>query len=188
MHGTGFSRVPYTLAPSGTASHSGQTPAGHQSTGTASSWTVSSQDFELSLLDVQWTNGERSVHATTVVRGRQAIRHLESGHRRLGAEPEGTSLRSDLRIARIDPTQPNEWTTLTNASAAELARIHGLDWADRLSETFGARIGTKADLLGTTDTTKNRLCAIYPRQSAGPLLPHLFILTRLIPLALGITK
>lgn len=188
MHQTGFSRVPYTLTPTGTVPHTGQTPAGEHATGTASGWTVTAQEFELSLLDVQWANGDRSVHATTVARGRQAIRHLESGHRRLGAEPAGTNFRSDLRIARIDPTQPNEWTTLTNATAAEYARIHGPDWADRLATAFAMRIGTKANLLGTTDTTKNRLCALYPRQAAGQVLPHLFVLTRVIPLSLGITR
>ena len=50
------------------------------------------------------------------------------------------------------------------------------------------RIGTKADLLGATDTTKKRLCALYPRQAAGQVLPHLFVLTRLVPLSLGIAR
>lgn len=188
MHQTGFSRVPYTVAPTGTVPHAGQTPSRKHSTGTAACWSVTSREFELSLRDVQWANGERSVHVATVARGPQPIRHLESGRLRLGAFPEGTQYRSDLSMARIAPADANEWNNVTNATAAEYAHIHGLDWADRLATALAVRIGTKEDLLGTTDNTKNRLCALYPRAAAGQVLPHLFVLTRVIPLSLGITK
>lgn len=188
MHGAGFSSVPYIIAPTGTAIHRGQTPAGVEATGTASSWAVTSPDFELSLLDVQWANGERSVHAGSVARGRQAVRHLETGHRRLGAHPAGTSLWVELRMARIDPSQANEWTTLVTATPEAWSRLHGPHWSNRLSEAFGLRIGLKSDLIGATDRTRNRLCALIPKLTAGNALPHVFILTRAIPLSLGMKK
>ena len=165
----------------------GQTTSKEQGCGEAMAYRVTAPDFALTVLDVRWDNGERDVRGIEVERGRQAIQHLGQGHRRLGVHRLGGNLWVELRIARIDAGTENEWTTVVNASEADWVAIAGATWREDMKETLGVTVGTKASLLGVTDNTRGRLCARIPA-GKDVALPRLFVLSRVVPLALGFTR
>jgi hypothetical protein len=178
---------PYKLEPLGELSFRGQTVSGHEGHAVATTWRATAAEFELSIHDVRWEGGERDVRASDVTLGRPAIHHLGKGHRRLGVYAHEDCLWAELRMVQIRADDSNEWTTLLNAGTADWDEVLGSGWHQRLEHGFGVQVGTKARLIGSGDQTRERLCVRLPVRRDW-VLPHLFLLTRVLPLVRGMTK
>lgn len=179
----------FGLRADGEIAYSGQTTTGMNETGRAFVWQVSAQAYALTVLDVRWANGERDVRAASVQKGRLAIQHLAQGNRRLGIHEitPGYSW-AEMRMSRIKATSSNEWTTTVDATEAAWTEVLGDSWISQMQKSYGVQIGTKAALLGCDDRTRYRLCVKMRTAQAAAVVPALFVLTRVFPPALGLTR
>ena len=179
----------FDLHANGEIAYSGQTTTGTNETGRALAWQVSAPAYALTVLDVRWANGERDVRAAAVQKGRLAIQHLAQGNRRLGIYeiPQSYSW-AEMRMSRIKGGSSNEWTTTVDANEAAWTEVFGANWIDRIQKNYGVQIGTKAELLGCDDRTRYRLCVKMHTSQAATVVPAIFVLTRVVPPALGLTR
>lgn len=184
----GPTKPPYEIRPLGQQQFEGQTTSGVNGQGVAHAWHVSGRGYVLTVLDVRWDNGERDIRAGEVVTGRPAIQHLGKGHRRIGVHAIGKSHWIELRMARIKAGTTNEWTTTVDADENAWQQVLGTGWREHLERAFGVQIGTKEALLAANDRTRNRLCAVVPKTASTSILPNFFVLTRVLPLHMGLSR
>jgi len=167
----------------------GMDTSGNEAVGNASAYEAKYGDAHVEVLDIQWSTGSHDVRAARVISGSPAVESLARGRLRLGVntnpETPGESW-CELRLAKIKP-RSTEWSNLFNANVAELRKAVGFDLISLLLDrTEVTEVGTKSQILGREDKTKNRLCMLFPTEARiCPMLA--FIGTRILPLQNGIT-
>lgn len=177
---TGRGRIGYERLQ--TVEMQGEDTTGRASTGTAVEYLLHYRTARIELRDVVWQTGARDLRPWRVLSGKQPVESLSRGRLRLGISrlPDGTAW-CELRVARVKAGS-DAWSTLVEASLADLRQITGSDPTQLFVANTGAvAIGTKAELLGRTDNTRNRICLIFPEKAALPPLV-VFACTRLMPL------
>jgi hypothetical protein len=128
-----------------------------------------------------WDNGEQDVRAIEV-QGPQAVRRLEKGALRLGIKVfDRHDANVELRQARVKVETQNFWSNLYSATPEQLDEGAGFNAFSILRSAGAKKIGTKEDLLGCSDKTRGRLCAVFQKDnSMFPVV--VFALTRVLPL------
>lgn len=138
-------------------------------------------ELEITIADTRWENGERDVRALETS-GPPQIDHLKMRLRLQVQKLDGDlkKLKIDLRQARVRLDTDNLWSNLYKADEEGHARGAGIDVLGLLNE-YGASVGCRGMLLGDSSTTRNRLCAVFPR-GAEQIPTIAFVATRVLPL------
>lgn len=108
------------------------------------------------------------------------------GGLRFGRIPNtGDQVAFELRQARIEDA--NLWSSAFKATIADNDAVIGGDFESLMREFGASDLGTRGDLLGDTSNRKNYLCFIC-EEEAEDVLAVAYFLTRVIPLAQGVTN
>jgi len=148
--------------------------------GAATEYRVTGPDgADLVLLDTRWNNRDRDVR---VVERNQSPPRYDTviGRLRISVEHYEEDLFMELRQARVGPDGRAQSRVATLQQLDEGA---GTSVSGALRD-LGARVGTKQDLLGRTDETRERICCRFP--PTAELVPAAaFVLTRIAPVGRG---
>ncbi|MFC1604404.1 hypothetical protein ACFL5F_05180 [Planctomycetota bacterium] len=135
----------------------------------------------LEIGDVTWETGDREVQCLSCSRSTpEKLRRLRRGLRLVVKHVDKDTIRVDLRQARIDFDQGEDWSKLYQATMEELTEGAGIS-VRKLLEGFGAEVDRREQLLGDTGPHRFRLCAIFPTES-NHLPVVCYVLTRILPL------
>jgi hypothetical protein len=179
-----------TISPTNTVKHvpKGQTVGRVLCSGAQKIFRVRGDGVELDLAYTTWDNGERDIRTAYRVKGPAALRRLEGGRLRLGIRPVNhnqidakNKLWVQLSQARVRKETLNKWSTLHKASWEELDDGAGLDSFETLEQVGALHLGTKEEVLASTDNKRFYLCAIFDEENE--LFPVVaFVVTRVLPL------
>lgn len=135
----------------------------------------------LEIGDVTWETGDREVQCLSCSHSTpEELRRLRRGLRLVVKHVDKDTIRVDLRQARIDFDQGENWSKLYQATMEELTEGAGISVREVL-EGFGAEVDRREQLLGDTSCHRFRLCAIFPTE-ADHLPTICYILTRVLPI------
>lgn len=139
---------------------------------------------------VRWGSGESDVRCKQIEPAsnpgsaeERALKRLERGSLRLGIYRHSQGfLWHELRQARYKVDSANHWSNLFNATSDQIMEGAGqIQVLDVLRHLGAEKIGTKAALLGSSDSTRNRLCLVYKEKDVHIALAA-FVITRILPL------
>jgi hypothetical protein len=144
--------------------------------GTTELYSVHSPAWEMTIAHNRWDNGDQDIVLHDRGTAPQRFDRFRSA-RRLGLTPVGTDERSvELMQAQIGE---NDHPTLRKVGFAELSLGAGCDVTAVLTE-MGAKVGTRASLIGDTSSHRSRYCARFPRH-ANEVAVVAYVLTRIAP-------
>jgi hypothetical protein len=144
--------------------------------GTAELFTVRSPAWEMTIAHNRWDNGDRDIVLYDRGTAPQRFDRFRSA-RRLGLTPVGTGeCYVELMQAQIGE---NDHPTLRKVELAELSRGAGCDVRAVLTK-MGAKVGTRASLIGDTSRHGSRYCARFPCL-ATEVAVVVYVLTRVAP-------
>jgi hypothetical protein len=124
----------------------------------------------------RWDNGDQDIVLHDRGTAPQRFDRFRSA-RRLGLTPAGTGECSvELMQAQIGE---NDHPTLRKVEFTELSLGAGCDVTAVLTE-MGAKVGTRASLIGDTSNHRSRYCARFPRH-ATEVAVVAYLLTRIAP-------
>lgn len=190
-------RGPVVFSYQGESAFEGEDIAGTVAVGRASCWRVTYRTAVIDMFRIDWSTGLSDIRAGDVHAGQEPVKSLARGRLRLGiaslAQSEvATAIDdaslygarfcwSELRVAAVKPGSQG-WSNLVNADLPLLKAVTGSDPVGLFMGMAGvAAFGTKAERLGRTDNTRNRLCIVFRRDAQLPPLAA-FACTRLMPL------
>jgi hypothetical protein len=139
-------------------------------------------DAKLEIADITWKTGERDVRCLKCSRGTpEALQRLRRGLRLSVKHFDKDTLWVELRRARIDLNQGDDWSKLYKATIEELSKGAGVS-VRQILERFGAEVDRREQLLGDTNRRRLYLCATFPA-NCDHLPAICYVLTRILPLA-----
>jgi hypothetical protein len=164
-----------------TISRKGQTCNKATSRGNGKLFNVRGEKIALQIVETKWETGDHDISMMKVDRGPIALKRLEHGLRIGIHKKQDGLLYMELRQARVDLSSENHWSQDYKADKQELVEGAGVDVFECLYKAGATKIGTKQNILGTEDNTKNILCALFTQESVYfPIV--LYVLTRVLPL------
>jgi hypothetical protein len=131
------------------------------------------------LADVTWDNGEWEVRMLSC-EGPPQVRRLEHGLRLSVAKAGRGQWSVGLRQARVKLNTAEWESSLYDADPAAHRTGSGVDVAAVL-EGSGARVGSRADLLGDVGHARRGLCAVFGAE-ASTVPVTAYVITRVLPL------
>ena len=159
-----------------TVSRDGQSAKTDHLQGTAELFSVRSPAWEMVIAHNRWDNGDRDI--ALYDRG-TAPQRFDSfrGSRRLGLIPVGADeCYVELMQAQMEE---NDHPTLRKVDLAELSLGAGCDVTAVLTK-MGAKVGTRASLIGDTSKQRSRYCARFPCHAIEVAVVA-YVLTRIAP-------
>ncbi len=144
--------------------------------GTAEFFTVRSPEWEMTIAHNRWDNGDQDIVLHDRGTAPQRFDRFRSA-RRLGLTPVGTGECSvELMQAHMGE---NDHPALRKVDLAELSQGVGCDVTTVLIK-MGAKVGTRASLIGDTSKHGSRYCARFPCY-ATEVAVVAYVLTRIAP-------
>lgn len=144
-----------------------------------------SNNIILELGDTTWETNDREVQCLNCsINTPERLRRLRHGLR-LGVQylDKDTNW-VELRQARIDSDQGENWSKLYQATMEDLTEGAGIP-VRQVLERFGAEVDPREQLIGDDSRRRRYLCATFPKE-----LNHLpaicYVLTRILPLTRNI--
>lgn len=138
--------------------------------------------FVLHLQDIRLLNGERQVTVGANYTGDKKWDRLTHGMR------IGVVKRGDACCMQLGPAVPkpgDNWSTRARSATKEmLDQAAGLDVFQALRDLGAIRIGTKAEVYGETNKTRNALCVLFPEDKPEVGLAA-YVLTTVLPLLMA---
>jgi hypothetical protein len=145
--------------------------------GTAELFSVRSTAWEMTIAHNRWSNGDREI----VLHDRgTAPQRFDSFRRsrRLGLIPVGTDDECSVELMQAQMGE-NDHPTLRKVDLAELSLGADCDVTAVLTE-MGAKVGTRASLIGDTSKHGSRYCARFPCHAIEVAVVA-YVLTRIAP-------
>lgn len=145
--------------------------------GTAELFSVRSPEWGMTIAYNRWSNGDRDI--VLYDRG-TAPQRFDSFRRsrRLGLTPVGTGGECSVELMQAQLGE-NDHPTLRKVDLAELSLDVGCDVTAVLTE-MGAKVGTRASLIGDTSKHGSRYCARFPCRAIEVAVVA-YVLTRIAP-------
>lgn len=134
--------------------------------------------FVLHLHDIQLVNGERQLTVGANYTGNGKWDRLMHGLR-LGVYRHGDAVYTKLGLAH--PNEDGTWSTRKGATREQLDKAAGMDVFQTLLDLGAIKVGTKAEVYGETNKTRNSLCVLYPEDKPEVGLAA-YVLTTVLPL------
>ena len=145
--------------------------------GTAELFSVRSPTWEMTIAHNRWSNGNRDIVLHERRTAPQPFDRFRSA-RRLGLTPVGTDGECSVELMQAQMGE-RDHPTLRKVELAELSRDADCDVTAVLTE-MGAKVGTRASLIGDTSNHGSRYCARFPGH-ATEVAVVAYVLTRIAP-------
>ena len=145
---------------------------------------LSPREVELVIRDISWINGDREVFAPERETGSDPRYDGIVGRHRLGVKRAGGISYMVLAQTRLNGTPK---PTQRYVGLDELDQGAGVGFAPALLGLGATAIDSRAALLGDTSTHRNRLIATFEHERAPHVPVAAFVLTRVAPLARGLS-
>jgi hypothetical protein len=144
--------------------------------GTAELFKVRSPEWEMTIAHNRWNNGDQDIVLHDRGTAPQRFDRFRSS-RRLGLTPARAGEYSVVLMQA--QLQDNDHPSLRKVELAELSLGAGCDVTAVLTK-MGAKVGTRASLVGDTSRNGSRYCATFPRR-ATEVAVVAYVLTRIAP-------
>jgi len=145
--------------------------------GTAELFSVHSPVWEMTIAHNRWSNGDRDIVLYERRTAPQQFDRFRSA-RRLGLTPVGTDDECYVELMQAQIGE-RDHPTLRKVELSELSLGAGCDVTAVLTE-MGAKVGTRASLIGDTSNHRSRYCARFPGP-ATEVAVVAYVLTRIAP-------
>jgi hypothetical protein len=145
--------------------------------GTAKLFRVRSSVWEMTIAHNRWSNGNQDIVLHDRGTAPQRFDRFRSA-RRLGLTPIGTTGEFSVELMQAQMGE-NDHPTLRRVELEDLSLVAGCDVSKALTR-LGAKVGTRATLLGDTSTHGSRYCARFPGHAVEVAVVA-YIFTRIAP-------
>ncbi|MEA3502163.1 MAG: hypothetical protein U9R47_05260, partial [Actinomycetota bacterium] len=170
-----------TLVYDGSDEIAGRTCSGRESVGVARRWNlVGIPGALVTIADLTWSSGERDVRCVDASGPVQLLRLLEG--LRLCVRRSGDKSYVELKIARIDLSRDNLWSSLYKTSVEDLAAGSGVaDPVQALLDTGAETVGKRSAVIGDQGPSRGTLALSFSGDTSDAPAAA-YVLTRLLPL------